>query len=71
MTDLIQQRLDAIPELKAALTELAAKRDGKIELLIREGNTFEQMISLAAEIRTLNEVCAAPYKPRVRNLNAA
>jgi hypothetical protein len=40
VTDLIQQRLDAIPELKVALAELAAKRDQKSELLIRVGNTF-------------------------------
>lgn len=71
MTDLVRQRLDAIPELKDAIAELAAKRDQKIEQLLRVGNTLEDYINLSAEVRTLNDVVQAPYKPRQRNLNAA
>ena len=71
MTDLIATRLDQIPELRDALAELASKRDQKIEQMLRPGHTLEEYIALAAEIRTLNDVCAAPYKPRQRNLNAA
>lgn len=71
MTDLSRARLDAIPELKTAIAELEAERNQKIEELIREPHDLATYISLAAEVRTLNRVVQAPYKPRQRNPNAA
>lgn len=70
MTEIQDEALDRIPEIRFQMGILRLRRDKLIERLIAGNETYESYLAIAGEVRGLQHAIRAPYVPREPERNA-